>query len=357
MKQACLILCLLTLWAIGAISAQDGTVLVPELRGLNVPQASAALTAVGLQLGEQANSPVIEGQIVDTITTQIPAAGARAVSGSTVNLQIARANNMRLLYDDNDLTLINLSPQALTLKSIALREVDGKKRFRGQRWGKQVKAGDCVQVWSVRRQAPKSVPDCQQINSWMTTTNTEEHVWTTVSDVQNFNVLQDGQLLTTCPAAPSGSQETPSVCEFYIESGGSEQTLPYVYLAYTRDALVVRNPSQDSWLRLNAEIVPAAGEPIMLNYQSEYDAVNPLLTITNASGLQVLRQLAPNQCLLFRKEGVTINEMPQPCMMLANRTVETPFWRANFTVRGRDSRGRTCKAATAGRLTICIMPR
>jgi hypothetical protein len=44
-------------------------------------------------------------------------------------------------------------------------------------------------------------------------------------------------------------------------------------------------------------------------------------------------------------------------MMMANRTEQTPFWRSDFTVRDRENEDRTCKAATPGRLTICIMPR
>ena len=357
MKRNWLALCLLILVLVGGVSAQGGAATVPDLTGMNVPQATAALNAAGLKPGLLTNAAVTETQVVNTIVTQTPAAGAQVEAGSTVDLQVARPNNVRLLYDDNDLTLINLSRQALPLGNIVLRDVDSDKRFRGQRWGNQVRAGDCVQVWSVGRGEPKSVPDCRRVNSWLTTNDTSQHVWTAVSGVQNFNVMQDGQQRAQCAAAPGGSQDTPSVCEFYVESAASDPTLAYIYLAYTTDALVVRNPSNDSWLRLNVEVTPAGGEQFILNRSERYDAVDPLIVSTNANGVTVIPQLAPNQCLLFRAPDIPLEAMPEPCMMLGDRTEQAPFWRSDFTVLDRDDKPRTCKAATPGRLTICIMPR
>lgn len=351
-----LAICLLLLNVFGA-SAQSTTATVPDVTGMNVPQAVAALNAAGLTAGLLTNAAVVETQIVNTVVAQTPAEGAQVEAGSAVDLQVARPNNVRLLYDDNDLTLINLSRQALPLRAIVLREVDGQQRFRGERWGNQVRAGDCVQVWSVGRGEPKSVPDCRRINSWLTTNDTSQHVWTAASGAQSFNVMQDGQQRAQCQAAPRGSQDSPSVCEFYVESAASDPTLAYIYLAYTEDALVVRNPSEDSWVRLTADLIPAEGEPIPLNRPARYDAVNPLIMTVNANSVEVVRQLAPGQCLFFRGPDVPLEAMPEPCMMMANRTEQTPFWRTDFKVRDRENEERTCQAATPGRLTICIMPR
>jgi hypothetical protein len=357
MKRNWLVLCLLMLVFVSGVSAQDGTATVPDVTGMNVPQAAAALNAVGLKPGLMTNGAVTETQVVNTVVTQTPAAGAQVAAGSAVDLQIARPNNVRLLYDDNDLTLINLSRQALPLGNIVLRQADGDKRFRGERWGNQVRAGDCVQVWSVGRGEPKSVPDCRRVNSWLTTNDTAQHVWTTTSGVQNFNVMQDGQQRAQCQAAPGGTQDSPLVCEFYVESAASDPTLAYIYLAYTTDALVVRNPSEDSWLRLNVEVTPAGGEQFLLNRAALYDVLDPLVVITNPNGVSVVPQIAPNQCLLFRAPDVPLESMPQPCMMVGNRTEQAPFWQSDFLVRDRENKDRTCKAATPGRLTICIMPR
>jgi hypothetical protein len=357
MKRNLLVLCLLTSMIFG-VSAQDSSVTVPDVTGMNAPQAAAALNAAGLLIGIQTNGAVTETQVVNTVVAQTPTAGAQVEAGSAVDLQIARPNNVRLLYDDNDLTLINLSRQALPLGDIVLREVDGQKRFRGERWGNQVRAGDCVQLWSVGRGEPKSVPDCGRVNSWLTTNDTAQHVWTAASGAQSFNVMQDGQQRAQCQAAPRGSQDSPVICEFYVESAASDPTLAYIYLAYTEDALVIRNPSEDSWLRLTVDLVPTEGEPITLNRTTQYDAVNPLVVTTNPNnGNQSVRQLAPNQCLFFRGPDVPLEAMPEPCMMMANRTEQTPFWRSDFIVRDRENEDRTCKAATPGRLTICIMPR
>lgn len=357
MKRNWLIVWLLIALASAAVSAQNVGVSVPDLTGMNVPQAAAALNTIGLKLGVLSNLPVAENQVADTIVTQTPAAGTQVETGSAVDLQIARAANIRLIYDDNDLTLINLSRQPLPLDSLVLRQTDGSARFRGERWGAQVKAGDCVQVWSVGRGEPKSVPDCDSVNSWLTTNDPAQHVWTATSGVQSFRVMQSGEERAQCQAAPRGSQDTPSTCEFYVDSGATDPILPYIYLAYTENALIVRNPSDDSWLRLNLDLVPAAGDAITLTQPELYDAVDPLALTPNANGVSLIRQLAPNQCLLFRGLDVPLEALPQPCMMLANRTERAPFWASDFIVRDRDNDDHTCKAATPGRLTICIMPR
>ena len=71
----------------------------------------------------------------------------------------------------------------------------------------------------------------------------------------------------------------------------------------------------------------------------------------------MLRQLAPNQCVLFRSTDAQDGSLPQACAAFAERAVDAPFWLADFTVRDRDGVERTCRAATPGRLTICVMPR
>jgi beta-lactam-binding protein with PASTA domain len=51
MKRNLLVLCLLMSMIFGGVSAQGSAVTVPDVTGMNAPQAAAALNAAGLLLG------------------------------------------------------------------------------------------------------------------------------------------------------------------------------------------------------------------------------------------------------------------------------------------------------------------
>lgn len=340
-----------------ATAAQEADISVPDVTGMNAPQASAALNAIGLRLGSEANVPAAEGQAEGTIATQTPVSGARAARGSAVDVTIARSPNIRLIYDDNDLTLINLSSRPLALGPLTLNAVQGEQGvFRAARWGAEVRAGDCVQVWSVGRSEPKSVDGCRAVNAWLTTNDISQHVWTRTSNVRMFTITQDGEIRAECESARRNTQDTPQRCEFYVDTPAAVPNLPYIYTAYTTDALIVLNPSDDGWLRLNIEIVGAGGEVLALNAAANYDSVDPLIRVENAGGVSI-RQLAPGQCVRFRAPTTADEAFPQPCVPYADSVVEQPFWLADFSVRDRENKDHICKAATPGRLTICVMPR
>ena len=80
--------------------------------------------------------------------------------------------------------------------------------------------------------------------------------------------------------------------------------------------------------------------------------VNSVATVT---------QLAPNQCILYTNSADTSSlDTPQPCDVIARLDINPGviFWVANFDIASAsDGRQYTCNAATAGQLTICIMPR
>ena len=348
---------LLLVMLTAAVAAQEANISVPDVTGMNAPQAAAALNAVGLRLGSEANVQAADGQAEGMIASQNPASGERAVSGSAVDVTVARAPNIRLIYDDNDLTLINLSSQPLALAPLTLNAVQGGQGvYRAARWGAEVRAGDCVQVWSIGRGEPKSVDGCRAVNAWLTTNDTSQHVWTRTSGVRNFTITQDGEVRAECESARRNTQDTPMRCEFYVDTPADVPNLPYIYTAYTTDALIVLNPSDDGWLRLNVEIVGAGGEVLALNAATNYDSVDPLIKVENASGVSI-RQLAPGQCVRFRAPETAAEAFPQPCVPYADSVLETPFWLADFNVRDRENKDHTRKAATPGRLTICVMPR
>src|SRR3954463_11504474 len=93
---------------IGQTMAQD-TIQVPDLTGMNVPQAAAALNRAGFALGNETGEAwtAESGLQQNRIKSQSVAAGQTAPSGSAIDVTVLRSPNVALVYDDNDLTLVN----------------------------------------------------------------------------------------------------------------------------------------------------------------------------------------------------------------------------------------------------------
>ncbi|MCU0464105.1 MAG: PASTA domain-containing protein, partial [Anaerolineae bacterium] len=121
---------------------------IPDLSGLNTPQAAAALRLEGLALGDIVweFSTSLEA---NTVIGQDPAAGTALDAGSKVDVVVAQTPNVRLMYDDNDLTLINSSGGDINLNGLLLvRESDGRA-LPGARWPLELLPDrGCLQVWS-----------------------------------------------------------------------------------------------------------------------------------------------------------------------------------------------------------------
>src|SRR5690348_12468683 len=105
-KYLLLALCLICLFA-GTVYAQDAA--VPDLTGLNVPEAAALLNKNGFALGAENNVgwTADSGQEQNTIKGQSVAAGQTAAPGSAIDVTVLRSPNAMLIYDDNDLSLVN----------------------------------------------------------------------------------------------------------------------------------------------------------------------------------------------------------------------------------------------------------
>jgi hypothetical protein len=333
--------------------AQDETTIVPDLTGLNVPAAAALLNRNALVLGAQENIPwtAESGLPENSISVQAVAAGESVARGTAIDITVLRSNNMTLIYDDNDVTLVNRSGGVLTLNGVVFSTVEGTgaASFNGNRWGGSLGAGSCGQLWSVGRNGAKDVEGCAAIN-WMTTNNTAEHFWTALNGVTSFAVLQNGIVRTQCPAAQAATE--PISCEFFLDAATVGETLPYVYVAYTTDRLIMMNNSTDKWLPLTDVVIAnEAGFTSTFNDGSAY-------TIPPVYG--TISLLAPGQCILVVGAGVS-TEPPQPCDVIATYiypSLTTYFWQINFTVDGvTDDQIHSCSAAVEGRLTLCIMPR
>lgn len=333
----------------GVVAALD--VAVPDLTGMSVPQAAATLNRLGLKLGAENNQGWTQesGLPQNTISGQSIPAGQTAAPGTAVDVNVLRSPNVILIYDDNDLTLVNQTGGTINLGSLMFRALDGGgATFSASRWGGGLAAGDCGQVWSVGRGSAKDMAECGSIQ-WLSTNNRAEHFWTGAGGTTQFGAFQDGIQRVTCPVA------NPGRCEFYVSGGASGDVTEYVYFAYTPEHLAVINQSENQWMVLqgfsisNNHVQPA-GATLNMADRSLYTDINPVADIA---------RLAPGQCLLFTNRSPGSEQPPQPCDVVARLGIDPTlvFWAADFGVNSSDGVARSCPAATAGQLTICVMPR
>jgi hypothetical protein len=330
--------------------AQD-SVTVPDLAGLNVPEAAAALNRLGLPLGAQTGQrwTAESGLEVNRIITQSVAPGTSLAPGTPVDVTVLRTPNVQLIFDDNDLTLVNQSGGELNLENLTFTTPTGAS-FNGGRWSQVLRAGQCMQVWSVGRNGPKGLDECRLIQNWLITTNTAEHFWTGAGGATQFTVLQNGVEVATCAVA------NPGRCEFFLAANASDAVTEYVYFAYTASTLAIINTSEDRWMPIGALVVrnnyvAPVGAPVPVGEPSLFGSPQTVASIP---------RLAPGQCLLFTNSTPESQTPPQPCDVIAQLDIGTNliFWGAAFPVESiTDDQERSCPAAIPGRLTLCIIPR
>ena len=351
---------LISLGAAYKSRAQEPTVVVPDLSGLNSPQAAALLNRSSLMLGTESSAGTIDAdQPANIIVQQSIAPGENAAPGTRIDVVISRANNATLIYDDNDLTLINRSAGVLDLNSVTFSVAEGQPAsFNAGRWTPQLQAGQCTQIWSIARGAPKDVAGCSRYASWLSTRDTAVHFWTAAHGVVNFNVMQNGVVRATCPAAPVGTE--PITCEVYLEAASTNaDSTAYLYFAYTTDRLIVFNRSNDQWMPI--------GETVLYNFNPNLAVAGSALPIGDVSLYPARNlvtdpaRLAPGQCLLFTNgQALETVGSPQDCFVTAQLDVDPNliFWAAPFELESlSDGQRRSCPAAVADRVTICILPR
>jgi hypothetical protein len=337
--------------------AQEAMVVVPDVTGLSVPAAAALLNKSGLALGAEISEgwTAESGLEQNRISAQSIPGGQSITAGAVVDVTVLRSPNALLIYDDNDLTLVNHTGGQLDLTGIAFRALDGAgASFAATRWSSSLRPNQCVQVWSVGRNGPKGLDECAAIQNWLVTTNAGEHFWTGAGGTTRFSLSQHGVERAVCPVA------NPGRCEFYLSGGsaGADVT-EFVYFAYTVDRLAVINTSTDQWMGLAgfnvynynpAIAIPGAG--VHLGDRSLYtDFLMPVASVT---------RLAPGQCVFFTNSAPERETPPQPCDVIARLDIGASviFWAAAFEMDSQvDDQRRSCPAAAEGRLTICVMPR
>lgn len=335
----------------GSAFAQTDPVSVPDVRGLSVPAAAAVLNTHGLLLGSQSNIlwTVTAGYAQNTVGEQSVLPGETVAYGSSVDLTVLRSPNVALIYDDNDITLVNRSGATIEVSNVTFNAVETATpaTYNALDLGLPfLEAEDCLQLWSVGRSEPKQVEGCRS-TQWRSTNNTAHHFWTGLNGVTRFNVVQSGIERASCASAPAGA--APLTCEFYLATITTSEVTEYVYLAYTAQQLVIVNQSTDQWMPLQNVVVMTNGSSVPLG--------DPAL-FGNPPVIGIIQQLAPGQCLLFG--AATTDTLPETCSILAHLDLapETAFWRSEFYIDSTTVEGEyPCPAATDGVLTICVMPR
>lgn len=334
---------------------------VPDLTGLTIPEAAAILNEAGYRLGsqtasQQANS---QEQIPGTIIDQNFSAGTTTEVGIAIDVTLLSNARVTLIYDDNDLTLINQVGAEINLTGLVFGSSDGIRRFMATEWRSTIDIGDCTQIWSISRREPKQVDGCNS-TFWLTTNNLDNHFWTQTSGVSQFTVTQNGQLLATCDAAPQNSQDTPLICDFYlINYNITAETTDYIYFSYTRDRFTVINTSDKAWM-------PLLETPI---YNFNPQITNPgvslilgdSLLFQNPDTVADMTRLAPGQCLMLTLTPLMEADTPEDCWLIAQRDLDpsVAFWLAPFELDSPYSpSGRAiCPAARENQLIQCVMPR
>jgi PASTA domain len=342
--------------------AQETTVTVPDLTGLNVPKAAATLNRSGLALGAQAGEPWTQesGLSPNTISSQSIPPGQAVQAGTAVDVTVLRSPNVLLIYDESSFTVINQTGAALDLTGVTFNSVDGNSpaSFAATRWAGSLDAGGrCVQVWSIGRSGPQRPPDCSGVQRWLTTNKPAEHFWNGENGATQFNVVQGGIERATCDTAPPGSGQKG--CGFYMPSNAAAGDVTgYIYFAYVPDRLIVMNQSDDRWMPL--------AQTTIHNYNPNVSVPGAGLVVGdpalfhNPQTVADVKQLAPGQCLLFTNGSPEANSPPQPCDVIAQLDISPTliFWAAAFEVESiSDGQRHKCPAATEGKLTVCVMPR
>lgn len=339
--------------------AQENQVVVPDLTGLPIPEAAALLNSLGLNLGTElaVDWDASSGLEEHTIASQAIAPNTSVDRTTAIDVNVLRSPNMVLVYDDNDLTLVNTTLNTADLTALRFAATAGSPAsFAASRWASNVGEKKCTQIWSIRRNNSKNLSECDDIQNWLTTNSTGEHFWTQTSGVQEFAVVDNGVQRITCPTAGTETQDNPIRCAFYLDGAhAGENTTFYYYFAYTTDALVLLNPTDDKWMPTDRTTIissnPTVG-PIVLGDITTW-----------GEGFTVpvgdLERLAPNQCLFMTTSTAMNAELPQACVPIAQQAQgpQSTFWLTEFEVESANT-GQIykCPAATLGRLTQCIIP-
>ncbi len=137
-------------------------------------------------------------------------------ASSTSPADVSPSQPILLRYHGDSLVLQNQSSDAITIRDLMFRLYENDRPtqtdFLSNDWGGSVlwalKPGDCVQVWDLndRQQRSADAPPADTCASRQRYRATYYTFWMSSAARATIRIFRDGQLLTTCPAAPPGSE-------------------------------------------------------------------------------------------------------------------------------------------------------
>jgi hypothetical protein len=273
--------------------------------------------------------------------------GEQVTPGTAVDIALLQAPNALLIYDDNDLTLINLTEEEMFLSGVRFTSVDGATPATyaaTDRWTDSLRARRCAQIWTVQRNGPKALPECRTIHAWFSSLDPTTHFWTGSNGATKFNVTVGAQEVAVCEIAAGR-------CEFYLPTASAAETsVPYLYMAYTPDRFILYNNSPDQWMSLEGVVLYSLlgapeGIPLGISDPSFY---------AGQTIIGDVKRLAPGQCIFFTTGQA--DQPPQDCAVIVRLDFNpsNAFWSVAFGVGNKD---RLCPAPQANQLSLCVLPR
>jgi PASTA domain len=338
------LMCLFVLFLPFSLGAQDNTApTIPDVTGLPVPQAAATLNRAGFRLGTQTFTES-SGSAINTVSEQSPIPGESAEAGTQVDLTVQRAFNTRLVWDENDFTVVfngnSGSADALWLNRLNFMTRSGPDAQFIGRWSElSILSGFCAQIWTEPVRGAKDVPGCAAARTtlWLTTNNPAEHFWT--NGAAQFEVTQDGVYRGMCEVAALE-------CRLYLPPGlVAPDVTEYFYFVYTPEQFLMINQSADRWMPTYQLSINGYA----LGSSANYDLSNIIGDV---------HLLAPEQCLQFASTVLDETALSEPCDLIASTAVDTRFWASGFErVSTIDGETRICPPPVSGQPTICLLPR
>jgi hypothetical protein len=325
----------------------DG-VLVPDVRGMRLPIAAAALNGIGLALGEVTLETWTHDSGVDygTVGAQSPMPQDRVEPGSAVDLTVRRMGQIVLIYDADSFTLVNQSGAQLDTTAIEFVALEGDAQFFPTHITNRLEDGGCLQLWSVNRVSADWLLECDNMR-WIRSMNALDFFWHPNPGAR-FVVRQSGADVALCGTVIDNVPQQR--CVVNLETPYEHNEIAnYVYFAYTADQFALANVSRTQWMPV-AEVLIQAGENTI--------PVGAADLYGNHHAVADLTRLAPGQCLLL-----TSTEVAEPlpvgvCSIIGFVEIEPDavFWTEAFEVDAGEQMG-GCLPAAVNAPTTCTVER
>jgi hypothetical protein len=234
--------------------------------------------------------------------------------------------DIRLLYDDNSLTLLNVSGGVLNLSNLVFESSSG--RLEAQRWNIDALSqplsgftdGDCLQVWELDVTALSAPAACDTRHAWIMV-NQAGQFW---QNADSFTVRNGTQRVGFCDAAAGVCDVNLSVpLDTTLVDPVTRRSLPDLQFVYTVDSFTLINVSGRRLDLRGIQFQSDSGTMPVSRWNTEF------LT-------QALYDFTPGDCVQVWGLGVdAILPAPDICEIRHAWLAvgdEADFWRDDFIV-------------------------